>query len=62
MQLQYPVILPMIAVDWTFPSVSLRVLLINGESIEHDVGPRVATITVYRYFAAGDVHNAEVIG
>ena len=40
----------------------MRVLLSNDESIEHSVGPRVTTVTVYRYPAAGDVHNAEVIG
>ena len=52
----------MIAVVWTFISASMCVLLINGESIEYSVCPRVATITVYRYSAAGDVHNAEIIG
>jgi len=48
-------------VVWTFPSASLRILFINGEGIEHTIGPSVATVTVYRHGAAGDVHNTEVI-
>ena len=34
----------------------------NGEGIEHAVAPCVATVTVDRCSAAGDVDNAEVIG
>ena len=51
-----------ILLPWNPLKQQLMNLFGNGEGIEHGIGPCIATVTVDRYDAAGDVDNAEIIG